>query len=210
LYLWIDGSTNRKFTVQPNGGDYWVIVTDMCYGFSDTINIDYLQIPDLHIGNDTVLCYGDPLVLDAYTRAYTYYWENDGSTNETFFPTESGAYTCTISGYCGSTSSTVNVEFKDCNIIVPNVYTPNGDGVNDYFEIDFAEGFEFEIFTFSVHIYDRWGKLMYHSLDPDFKWDGNESGSKASDGVYYWVITFSTQGGIYRELNGSVTRISSK
>ncbi len=210
LYLWIDGSTNRKFTVYPNGGDYWVIVTDMCYAFSDTINIDYLQIPDLHIGNDTVLCYGDPLVLDAYTRAYTYYWEYDGSTNETFFPTETGAYTCTISGYCGSTSSTVNVEFKDCNIIVPNVYTPNGDGVNDYFEIDFYDGFEFDIFSFSVHIYDRWGKLMYHSLDPDFKWDGNESGSKASDGVYYWVITFSTQGGIYRELNGSVTRISSK
>lgn len=209
-YLWFDGSTNRKYTVQPDGGQYWVVVTDMCYGFGDTIDISYLQLPHLNIGNDTVLCLGDPLVLNAYTPSYTYYWDFDGSTNENFFPVTSGTYTCTISGYCGSTSSSVNVEFKDCNIDVPNVYTPNGDGVNDYFEVDFTDGFEFDIFSFSVDIYDRWGKLMYHSIDPDFKWDGNESGSKASDGVFYWVITFSTQGGIYRELHGSVTRISEK
>lgn len=211
-YLWQDNSTNRTYTVYPEGGTYWVIVSDVCYQKSDTINIIYWQLPQVYIGRDTIACIGDPIILDATTVAespYTYYWEYDGSTSPFFVPTVTGTYAVEVSGYCGTTSSSVEVEFVDCDIFVPNVITPNDDGVNDVFKIDFKD-FEFEMFSFSVRIYDRWGRLMYQSLYPDFEWNGKTSlEGECTDGVYYWIITFSTNGGIYKEMNGSLTRITS-
>jgi len=205
-YLWQDNSTNRTYTVYPEGGTYWVVVSDICYNSSDTINVDYLQTPVVVTGRDTVACEGDPIVLDATTPGYTYYWEYDGSTSPYFVPTVSGTYTVLVSGYCGTTSSTVEVEFRDCDIRIPNVFTPNNDGVNDVFKIEY----DFEMFSFTINIYDRWGLLMFSSLQPDFQWDGTTTtGSKSTDGVYYWTLGFSTNGGIYKEMHGTVTQISS-
>ncbi len=209
-YLWQDNSTNRTYTVYPQGGTYWVIVSDICYSKSDTINVDYLQLPTVNIGNDTVLCDGEPLILDATTPGYTYYWENDGSTKHYFLPKESGTYTVSVSGYCGTTSTSIEVTFRDCDIIIPNVFTPNGDGVNDEFQIGFEDDFEFDVFSFSIYIYDRWGRLVYHSFDANFKWNGKtNAGVECTDGVYYWKLAFSTYGGFHRDLNGTVTKISS-
>ncbi len=69
---------------------------------------------------------------------------------------------------------------------IPNVFTPNGDNKNDFFHINFA----CRQLNFRIIIFNRWGKKMYESNNPDFKWDGRtEDGTDASDGVYYWIMT---------------------
>ena len=70
---------------------------------------------------------------------------------------------------------------------VPNVFTPNGDNKNDFFELKDANG-KYDR-SFSVKIYNRWGELMFENNDAGFKWDGTDkSGSKAAEGVYYYII----------------------
>lgn len=67
---------------------------------------------------------------------------------------------------------------------VPNVFTPNGDQVNDYFEVttDGTTVYEFSVFT-------RTGTRIFHSLSPQIFWDGNSlDGIELKEGVYYYVI----------------------
>ncbi len=70
---------------------------------------------------------------------------------------------------------------------IPNIFTPNGDKKNDNFELkEPVRNFNCD---FSIKVFDRWGLLMFESNDANFKWDGtNKSGSKVSEGVYYYII----------------------
>lgn len=70
---------------------------------------------------------------------------------------------------------------------VPNVFTPNGDSKNDYFELDGIPDPCYD--TMNVEIYNRWGQKVFESTDPEFKWDGkNRRGQECADGIYYVVI----------------------
>ena len=83
---------------------------------------------------------------------------------------------------------------------VPNVFTPNGDGTNDYFEVttDGSTVYEFSIYT-------RTGTRIYHSKSPRIFWDGNSlDGAELKNGIYYFVIEeeggvspFETAGFVY-------------
>ncbi|MCK5068674.1 MAG: gliding motility-associated C-terminal domain-containing protein [Bacteroidales bacterium] len=67
---------------------------------------------------------------------------------------------------------------------IPNVFTPNGDQVNDYFEVttDGTTLYEFSVFT-------RTGTRIYHSLSPRIIWDGRSiDGKELKEGIYYYVI----------------------
>ena len=67
---------------------------------------------------------------------------------------------------------------------IPNVFTPNNDGTNDVFIVKY-KGTE----DFTMKIYDRWGKLVYSTKDPNKGWDGKLlSGKEADEGVYFYII----------------------
>ena len=67
---------------------------------------------------------------------------------------------------------------------IPNVFSPNGDGTNDYFEVDTDGTTEYE-FT----VFNRSGTRIYHSLSPRIFWDGNSlDGKELKEGIYYYVI----------------------
>ncbi|MCF8331459.1 MAG: gliding motility-associated C-terminal domain-containing protein [Bacteroidales bacterium] len=90
------------------------------------------------------------------------------------------------SGNESDPSNVVCVDIDSCDIYrLPNVFTPNGDGINDYFKpfpYDFVEHVDMKIFN-------RWGNLVYETNDPDINWDGRHqnNGEKCAAGVYYYV-----------------------
>ena len=92
----------------------------------------------------------------------------------------------TVNG-CDSTINyflyTIECDDQIFSINIPNVFTPNGDGVNDVFEIT---GTHFDIFEF--YIYSRWNNLMFLTNE-NIGWRGrNRAGLPASDGTYYYII----------------------
>ncbi|MGQ0827535.1 MAG: gliding motility-associated C-terminal domain-containing protein, partial [Bacteroidota bacterium] len=118
------------------------------------------------------------------------------------FPKQTILYTLTVtdtaSNYLCKTSGTDNIliTVDDCPPEIPNVFTPNGDGINDEFVIsNLSEGS-------SVNIYDRWGILVWSTLvrspSPSGRlggvWDGRTTaGLECTEGVYYYLIN--TSGG---------------
>lgn len=92
---------------------------------------------------------------------------------------------------------------------LPNVFTPDGDGVNDLFQPFPYKNVE------SVHfsVYDRWGRMVFKTTDPDLNWDGHDSFSKqrCTDGVYYYVcdvFLYTLSGIVKTTLHGSITIIT--
>lgn len=88
----------------------------------------------------------------------------------------------------------------ECGVWVANVFSPNGDGINDVLGI---EGYCIEKMSFSV--YNRWGRSYFTSSDPAKKWDGKISGKDAEPGVYYYVGEATLTGGEVIPLRGFIT-----
>jgi len=89
------------------------------------------------------------------------------------------------------------------SIFVPNVFTPNNDGVNDIF---YAVTEESCWLTWEMKVYNRWGGLVWESLDPSTYWQGQSRSGHwlVIDGVYTWTIR-ATAEGRSKELSGHVT-----
>ena len=71
---------------------------------------------------------------------------------------------------------------------LPNVFTPNGDGKNDFFTPILPYRY---IKSIDINIYNRWGQIMFHTINPMINWNGNDqsSGKPCPDGVYYYICT---------------------
>lgn len=74
-----------------------------------------------------------------------------------------------------------------CNVFIPNAFTPNGDNINDVFEVKHGENCE--VIDFNMKIFDRWGRLIYetNSMEKDKAWDGTAEGKEVLQGVYMWA-----------------------
>jgi gliding motility-associated-like protein len=85
-------------------------------------------------------------------------------------------------------------------IFIPNAFTPNGDGVNDYWRIPFLDpGLGAE-----VNVFNRWGQLVYHSSASTVSWDGKLNGHPQASGVYVYVINFN---GRFPQIKGTFVLI---
>lgn len=71
------------------------------------------------------------------------------------------------------------------SVHVPNAFSPNSDSYNDQFEVGWAGP---EPSTFGMHIFDRWGKVVFASTDKDIHWDGTMNGTTVPIGVYAWRL----------------------
>ena len=99
---------------------------------------------------------------------------------------ETGQYRVTSvvsNGTCKSDSTEVTISTNVSKLLVPNVFTPNGDGVNDEFRVGYISIVEFHIW-----VYNRWGHEVYHSTDPAKGWDGRIGGKPAAEGAYFYVV----------------------
>ena len=84
-------------------------------------------------------------------------------------------------------------------ILIPNAFTPNHDGDNDYYQLAGQNDPCYDVME--VSIYNRWGQLVFASSDPNFEWDGTNEKGKDCDNGAYLVIMNGTFGSTY-DTNG--------
>jgi gliding motility-associated-like protein len=183
-YIWQDGSNTPNYSItQP--GTYRVKVTMNGCEKSDTVVIKYDLKPRVNLGPDLVYCKGMQIALKPEIQyAQSLSWQN-GSTAPVYIATQEGIYSITAINDCGDKSDSIEITKGVCKLYVPTAFTPNGDGVNDIFKVQFGEG----ITQFEMSIYNRWGQRVFYSIDKNKGWDGRTSG-KLQPGVYLWAIKY--------------------
>lgn len=189
-------SGNFKGTVKEvtRSGEHWVWAKNSCGVFGDTIQV-WFDMPVDATPIDTTVCGGDSAIFDLRNKRFEVEWF-DGERNQIRGFTEEGTYGAILTNTCGSFPKDFNVNIVDCDcpLYVPNAFTPTGDGINDNFLI----GYDCDLVSFEITIFDRWGKIQYHSFDSELKWDGKVDGKDLPIGTYNYLIDYSWE--VYGEV----------
>jgi gliding motility-associated-like protein len=90
---------------------------------------------------------------------------------------------------CSDTARRTLTVLDNCLIAVPSAFTPNNDGLNDYFWPHNA--LKADNYNFSV--YNRWGQMVFHSKDWRQKWDGKINGKLQGTGVFVWMLSYTNR-----------------
>ncbi len=199
--VWNTGSTNSSIFVNT-AGTFWVEVSDSICTNSDSIEVTKLSNEYISI-NDTSFCNGETWVINL-PSSNSYLWST-GSTSSQVIISDSGSYWVQIDDICKKYTENFGVKLVDCSCMmaVPNVFTPNNDGLNDFFYPIINCMFD----EYHLVIFNRWGKLLYETFNQPDKWDGKYLGNEVPQGVYFYLITYRqpNKGAIEAERSGSVT-----
>jgi len=186
-YLWSNGATTAN--IQNIGaGTYTYTITD-AHQCSQTQAINIVGssaiVPSITFDVTTQQA---EVNVTGGTSPYTYLW-NNGKTDTIITLTETGLYRVTITDANGCTA--IASYNHDVPLKIPTCITPNGDKVNDDFEITNIAAYP----KLTIKIYNRWGNLLY-SFDgtgleyasPDKRWKGQYNGKDLPMGVYMYII----------------------
>lgn len=192
-------------------GTYTMTVTDGAGCSFDTI-VTIASPPQIIPNFSPSVYYGVYPLPVSFTNntagATNFYWDfGDGNSSTAYNPDHtfdsSGEYLVTLTateGPCSQSSSVLITVTEESSIHVPNIITPNDDGVNDSFTV---EAVFIETYYFAV--YNRWGKKLWETSDPTQSWNGtNKSGNDVSDGAYFYVIEAQGIDGVEHQLSGII------
>lgn len=204
-YTWKDGSTAASLRVdQP--GSYAVTVTDI-YGceFTASYRVREKTVPSIQFENIPSLCYSESVELKVAETGYDFLWDN-GSTSDTRTINEVGTYKVTITNEFNC-STVLEAEINDkncvCNPLIPNAFSPNGDGIND----EFGAIIPCPINAYTLSIFDRWGKPVFESTEQIQTWNGYHDETYLRMGVYAWILVYEDENGKVFSKRGNVTLI---
>lgn len=203
--------------------EYTLTVTDSLGCFTDSIRTRVRVNPNpiIEIGNDQVLAFGEPyrIIPTTNSGALQYQWTSNASygiqgcstcsfVNGTALDNETLTLEVTDPKGCKATDR-VNI-IIDCNtkqLFVPSAFTPDGDGLNDYF-YPITRGYN-EVKSFSI--FDRSGMKVYERKnlkpnEPTSGWDGTIRGSKPNTQSFVWMVQVECDGQLITR-KGSFTLI---
>ena len=192
-YHWSTGSNSASIYVH-NAGTFSVTGTSAGCPSAASTTVSMIPIVVSFSATPNSGTYPlDVVLTNNSVGATSYAWNfgNGGTSiqlNPTTTYTNTGTYTITLTGTQGtcveSYSQIIIVNEPASSIIIPNVFTPNGDGINEFFTITGVS-----ISDFSCIIYDRWGLEMFESDHITTSWDGkNKKGVAVPDGTYFYII----------------------
>ena len=165
------------------------------YACSNTDSITVSPYPELGIDvtADTFVISGSSAQLEATGGPFVQYrWEPETGLNNSSIPNPIATpydpiryYVYGISEHGCEEVDSVFIDVLE-DITVYNVFSPNGDGINEYFEIEHAERFP----EMLVEVYSRWGDLLFSTVGyhSGSRWDGRARGKEAPVGTYYYVV----------------------
>lgn len=197
-YLWSTGDTTasvRVFTTATS--TLWVTAfLGNCRSLPDTISIFYSPVvADFGFSPDTGYAPQEVsfVNLSPSPGINRFVWDfGDGESsveeNPRHIYRQPGAYRVVLQVTNTSTGCIDSLAYEfviidSVLVLIPNAFTPNGDGVNDVFKGVFRNFASFEFY-----IFDRWGSLMYLGRQENFEWDGLNEGKACAAGIYPYVF----------------------
>jgi gliding motility-associated-like protein len=200
-YSWNGGISQEPVLVVTEEGDYEVTV-----GYNGCIEVQDTDVnfgPEYPLAFNAIICQGLPNTIQFidFPAIENVFWDN-GQTGFTVEITDGGYHpfrAVDVVG-CDQIDSLLAIPRpEDPMLQIPNIFTPNGDGKNDVFQIQ-GDSLSF----FDLEMYDRWGRMIFRTNEIYGSWDGTQDGGigdTPSDGVMMYILK-------YRDLCDQQNRIS--
>jgi len=194
VYQWSDGTVGAQNLLTPlSSGE--ISVTGNYFGCpqaKDSVEIQVNNYPIVTISDDVVVCPGEDVLSTATTSisGSTIHWLPSNITGSSISTTALASmyvYVYADNQGCVSGLDSMFIDVSAaCFVDIPNVFTPNSDGSNDFFSLVSYDGIE----KLDCSILNRWGNSIRDFSTPNFLWDGTDkSGLPVEEGVYFYKIT---------------------
>lgn len=220
-YSWSSSASSGSSLSNLGPGNYSLTVSDQngC-SWSNTFTVTEPARITVNVGRDTTVRNEDMVMLSIVTNLSAQAiasidWSDyagqaiPGNLKITFLATQSATMTATVTdtaGCTGADSMRLTVIVPRI-IFIPNVFSPNGDGVNDYFTISGRRNL---VNINLLQVFDRWGNQLFERKDltPGNEtqgWDGRFRGDPMQPGTYVYVAQLQYEDGVVEALTGDIT-----
>ena len=217
-FIWTNNINNETLegesvTANPDTSSiYTVTFMNDCDTLSESVNIEVIPAVNVTIEvdpnpQDSTLNEGQEItltaVLDGPLNSPVFTW-NTGQTGQTItaIATNPSNFSVTVTSADGcSDTDSESFEVDPAEFAIPNVFTPDGDGENDYFNVS-SKGL---ITIREFKVFNRWGKIVYDNDDPVNGWDGRYKNELAPSDVYIYTITIDMPSGEVKNESGDLT-----
>lgn len=204
-YLWSTFETTQKIKIN-SAGRYWVVIKNgSCYSY-DTAYVKTVQGSGVSVNGESSFCVNDEnRIISVKVSPGTKILWSTGATAASIYAIKEGKYWVkTETNNCGSQVDTIHVKLKvcECEMMIPNSFTPNEDNRNDYFFPVAQCEYSYYLLTVS----DRWGNIVFSTNNINAKWDGRFKGNLCAEDIYVFKIE-STEKGSDKKLvrNGHIS-----
>ncbi|WP_448702803.1 gliding motility-associated C-terminal domain-containing protein [Mucilaginibacter sp. AW1-3] len=213
-YSWSPGktlsdSTSANPVASPTDTTMYVVTGTSANGCTSKgmVTIGVPKAPTANAGVDKYVFLGQTVQLNGTATGSNlkYRWTPATALNNATIltpiakPTDDITYTLTVSDSCNTVSDDVFVKVYK-QVVIPNAFSPNGDGINDTWNIDALRAFPQCVIT----VYNRDGQMLYHDVGYTRAWDGKYRNTPLPLGTYYYIIELKSQ---LPDMSGSVTII---
>ena len=186
-HLWSTGEKTPRIEITKEG-TYWVKVSNGVCSITDTFLVKTVADTRALLPREISFCLNEPKkILNVKVSPGTRLLWNTGSTSYSTAVTSEGVYWVQSTlAPCGEFRDSTRVVLKmcECEMLIPNSFTPNEDNRNDYF---FPVA-ECEYSYFNLSISDRWGNAIFSTYQSNGKWDGRFKGNLCPEDVYVYKI----------------------
>ncbi len=192
-WLWSNGDTLRNTTVYESGYYSVAIQSAVCSAL-DSMYVNFQESPKFSIGDDVTICQGEAVTISVDTSISKVFWSN-GDTGRTIAVSDTGLLWAIMSHNGCEAGDTIEVKSRKVNLdsfaMVPNVITPNYDGLNYNFGLMIED--RSLITKYHLAVYNRWGNLVFEANHSNHYWDGKlATGEDNEQGVYYYLLDVET------------------
>ncbi|CAG5084971.1 DUF7948 domain-containing protein [Parvicella tangerina] len=205
--LWASGGTSYSWSptsslsnsstdttlASPSAPTIYQVVVENAMGCSKTLDVmvDLYAPPSVFANGPSFVLAGQEIELEGTTNGTSYFWSDQDSTLCTdcytaiVTPEESTTYYFTAIDTNGCRNLDSVEVLIESSLYVPNAFTPNGDGYNDFFKVEARE-----VHDYQLYIFNRWGQLIFETTDTEASWDGKYKGSAVQVDAYVWKIDY--------------------
>jgi gliding motility-associated-like protein len=221
VYSWSNALPNNTGFTPPLGVNTYVVTGTSTAGCqdSDTIVVTVVPVPLAVLGNESPLSGTPGLEVEfnnssvnansydfTFGNGLVFHTTDVLATPSSIYQTP-GTYTVVLTASNGICQDTAQLEvivipFPPMTIVMPNIFTPNGDGNNDIFFIRLENAVSLDL-----TIVNRWGNTMARISGVNGSWDGRVNGNYAEDGVYFYKFTATGLDGTTQTGQGNVQLI---
>jgi gliding motility-associated-like protein len=199
VYVWtpsnsLSAPSNDTTFAFPSVNTIYTVEISNLLGCTASLStqVSIYPLPFVNAGVDINQNFGVPVTLNGVTTTTIFHWESIDSLscseclNPTVKPEQSTNYILYVIDENGCENSDTVRVILDGVLYVPNTFTPNGDGINDFF-VTLGK----DIDEYQLYIFDRWGILIFETNDLNVHWDGTYKGAPVPIDSYVWKIDYS-------------------